>query len=102
MITRIVKMTFRKEETEAFEKLFQERKDNIAAFDGCQGVELLAETTPSPKGSVYFTRSIWMNEESLNNYRKSELFKDTWTKTKALFADKPKAWSTKIVESKFE
>lgn len=90
------------EEIESFEKLFKERKSKIAAFEGCQGVELLAETTASSKGSVYFTRSIWMNEESLNNYRHSELFEDTWKKTKALFADKPEAWSTKIVESKFE
>ena len=44
--------------------------------------------------TICFTYSIWDNEEALNNYRHSELFKNTWAKTKILFDGKPEAWST--------
>lgn len=90
MIVRIVKMTFDKSQVENFLELFNERKPLIRHFDGCQHLELWQE---SGKSNVYFTYSIWDSEEHLNHYRFSELFKDTWAKTKALFADKPQAWS---------
>ncbi len=102
MITRIVKMIFKPELTEAFEALFAERKDLIAGFEGCQSVELLKETQVKKDEAVYFTRSIWIDEESLERYRNSDLFADTWKHTKSKFAGKPAAWSTKIVASKFE
>ena len=31
--------------------------------------------------------------KNLEAYRNSKLFEETWTQTKALFADKPQAWS---------
>jgi heme-degrading monooxygenase HmoA len=102
MITRIVKMIFKPELTSVFEQMFHERKDLIAGFEGCLGVELLKETQSGDEQAVYFTRSIWIDEESLERYRKSDLFADTWKNTKSKFAGKPEAWSTKIVASKFE
>jgi heme-degrading monooxygenase HmoA len=42
---------------------------------------------------VLFTFSIWDSEAALENYRQSDLFRDTWAKTKALFAEKAEAWS---------
>ena len=48
---------------------------------------------------VFFTYSIWTSAEYLDAYRKSKLFRATWTKTKALFADKVQAWSIKEVET---
>ena len=102
MITRIVKMVFRPEEAQAFEALFESKKPLIAASEGCFGVELLKESQPDTSGYVYFTRSIWENEESLEKYRSSALFAETWRLTKAKFADRPEAWSTKIVSAKFE
>ncbi len=101
MITRIVKMTFRSEEAVNFEALFHERSSLISGFPGCKGVELLKEESDS-NSLTYFTRSIWIDDASLQAYRSSELFADTWKQTKAKFADKAEAWSTKIVESKFE
>ena len=47
--------------------------------------------------NVFFTLSFWENEEALNAYRDSELFKTTWAKTKILFSDKPQAWTTEVV-----
>jgi len=90
MILRIVKMTFREDETENFLALFNERKSLIRTFEGCSHLELWQQAgTPN----VFFTYSMWESEQHLDHYRFSELFKDTWAKTKALFADKPQAWS---------
>jgi len=101
MIIRLVKMTFHANNAQAFEALFKERHAKIAGFEGCTGVELLKEME-SNDTVVYFTRSRWIDDEDLQRYRQSDLFKDTWEKTKALFAGKPEAWSTKIVASQFE
>lgn len=90
MIVRIVKMTFLENEVVHFLALFNERKSLIRHFDGCRHLELWQD---AGKSNIYFTYSIWDSEEHLNHYRFSELFKDTWLKTKALFADKPQAWS---------
>ncbi len=90
MIVRIVQMSFREEEVDNFLSLFNERKQRIRHFDGCNQLELLQDANHS---NIYFTYSIWESEKHLDHYRFSEFFKDTWTKTKALFNDKPQAWS---------
>lgn len=90
MIVRIVQMTFQEAEIDNFLSLFEERKQLIRNFDGCQHLELWQD---EHKKNIFFTYSIWNSETHLNHYRFSDLFKDTWTKTKALFADKPNAWS---------
>lgn len=90
MIIRIVKMTFRPEETTAFQALFETRKHLIRGFAGCLHLELWQDAQ-SPE--IFFTYSHWESEEHLNKYRFSELFKDVWSQTKALFAAKPEAWS---------
>ena len=71
----------------------------IRSFDGCSHLELWQQAGTS---NVFFTYSWWESEDHLNKYRFSELFKDTWAKTKALFAAKPEAWSVEqrlVVES---
>ena len=90
MIVRIVQMSFREEEVKNFLVLFNERKQRIRYFDGCHQLELLQDANHS---NIYFTYSIWESEKHLDHYRFSALFKDTWTKTKVLFNNKPQAWS---------
>ncbi len=91
MIKRFVKLTFRPEATQAFlDEVFAPSKERIRAFPGCQHMELLRHTELP---NVMFTFSIWDSEEALDNYRQSDLFRDTWAKTKALFAEKAEAWS---------
>ncbi len=97
MIVRLVKMVFKPEEAPNFEALFNSRKSLIAGSSGCQSVELLKDVTSSETEHVYFTRSIWDDEISLDKYRSSPLFAETWKLTKAKFAGKPEAWTTKIV-----
>lgn len=90
MIIRIVQMTFQEKYIADFEKLFQERKETIRGFQGCNHLELWQD---AKNKAIFFTYSKWDSEHHLNQYRFSDFFKDTWTKTKALFAEKPQAWS---------
>ena len=90
MITRIVRMTFLPEKTANFLEIFNHSKEKILAFKGCKQIELLNDIHQS---NVFFTHSVWENEDHLEQYRQSELFRNTWAKTKVLFQDKPQAWS---------
>jgi len=90
MIIRIVQMTFKQEHIKEFTDLFSERKQTIRSFPGCTHLELWQD---SDDETIFFTYSIWNTEADLNHYRFSEFFKDTWGKTKALFAAKPQARS---------
>ncbi len=90
MIVRIVQMNFDPEKVNEFQLLFEERKHTIRNFTGCKHLELWQDAHHS---NIFFTYSIWESEDSLNHYRFSDFFKDTWSKTKPLFIDKPQAWS---------
>ena len=90
MFVRIVKMHFHADKITDFEAIFERKKELIRASKGCQLLELYQDKT-NPE--IFFTYSYWEAAEDLENYRKSELFKEVWAKTKALFNDKPQAWS---------
>ena len=90
MILRIVKMQFLPEHVPSFLHLFEERKERIRRVDGCKHLELWRDAHDP---TIFFTYSHWENEAKLNHYRFSPLFKDTWSKTKSLFAAKAEAWS---------
>jgi hypothetical protein len=96
MITRIVKMTFQVDQIHAFVQLFEQSKYKIRQFPGCLHLELLQDFK---KTYIYYTYSIWIDEESLENYRKSEFFRATWAKTKIMFESKPEAVSLYQVAS---
>lgn len=90
MIIRIVKMEFRSDAVSTFLQLFEERKQLIRSFEGCQHLELWHHATVE---NIFFTYSHWESEQALDKYRFSALFKDTWAKTRILFSEKPEAWS---------
>lgn len=96
MIVRIVKLQFKEEEIEAFKSYFDSISHLIRNFDGCQRLELLQEIH---QPSIFFTYSYWNDEQSLENYRNSDLFKSFWTVAKSKFSQKAEAWShSKIAE----
>lgn len=95
MIVRIVRMTFAPEKTEAFLEIFNGSKGKIRSFPGCHHLELWQDASAP---GVFTTYSHWENEQALENYRRSELFKTTWAKTKVLFAAKPVAWSNRVFD----
>ncbi len=95
MIIRIVRMTFQEEKVERFLDNFRAAKDHIRAFEGCNHVELLRDIDHR---QVFFTYSYWKSPEHLEAYRRSDLFRSTWGKTKPLFAAPPEAWSVESLE----
>ena len=87
---RYVIMKFREGKTEEFLSLFESKKHLIASFHGCEHLELLrSEKHPD----WFMTFSIWKNEDCLENYRKSVLFEQVWSKVKPLFCYKAEALS---------
>ncbi|MBL7946928.1 MAG: antibiotic biosynthesis monooxygenase [Flavobacteriales bacterium] len=90
MIVRIVKMTFRPEETARFQALFEGWKPKIRSFPGCRHLELLHDVN-DPR--IFFTYSHWNGAEDLEKYRVSEVFASVWPVVKTLFAAPAEAWS---------
>lgn len=84
-------MTFKSNKIEDFLKIFDESKNKIAGYEGCDYLELVRD---KDNKNIFFTISKWKGETYLERYRNSKLFKTTWAKTKILFEDKPLAWST--------
>jgi heme-degrading monooxygenase HmoA len=89
-IIRIVRMTFTQETLLQFESVFKKHEVAIGGQSGCFHVELVKD---SINPLVRATVSRWDSEESLNNYRKSELFGVVWPETKRLFAAAPEVVS---------
>lgn len=83
-------MVFVPEKVNDFLKVFNASKDKIRTFEGCTNLELLNDIENK---NIFFTYSYWQSEGHLNKYRDSQLFKETWSKTKILFSAKPEAWS---------
>ena len=90
MFVRIVKMSFHSKFVTDFLEMFDEKKMLIRNTDGCKLLELYQDKS-NPE--IFFTYSYWESENDLQNYRNSELFKETWAQTKTYFNDKPQAWS---------
>lgn len=95
MLVRVVRMTFREEAVEAFLENFEANKQKIRNFPGCSHLELWQD---EDNKNIFMTYSHWQSEESLNQYRDSELFKTVWSFTKTLFAEKPVAFSSKKIQ----
>lgn len=90
MIKRIVKMSFKAENIDAFKTIFENNWQKIKNFEGCNHVELLQD---KHNQQIFFTYSVWQSENDLNNYRQSKLFETVWAGTKVLFNAKPEAWT---------
>lgn len=90
MMIRLVDMEFRPEERLRFLQVFDESKSAIASFPGCLRLELINDKSNPNRFCTY---SYWDKEESLENYRNSDLFKSTWSKTKPLFSRRAEASS---------
>ncbi|MCO6485665.1 MAG: antibiotic biosynthesis monooxygenase [Saprospiraceae bacterium] len=89
-VERLVCMTFRHEEVETFLSFFQEVGGRIRQQPGCMYLALWRDRFDR---RVLFTHSRWATLESLEAYRESTLFKETWAWTRGLFAEKARAWS---------
>ncbi|MBK9222776.1 MAG: antibiotic biosynthesis monooxygenase [Saprospiraceae bacterium] len=96
MIIRFVKMYFKPAEINTFKTIFFESSPLIKSFPGCLDVKLLQDKL---NPTILSTLSHWNSIEDLEAYRKSNLFKTTWAKTKILFDAKPEANSFEQVKN---
>ena len=90
MFVRIVKMSFHTKYIPDFLAMFDEKKQSIKDREGCEFLELYQDQN-NPE--IFFTYSHWRHVDDLEAYRNSDLFKNVWKQTKAMFNDKPYAWS---------
>ena len=94
MLIRIVKMEFQEALISDFKALFEEVSPKIRNFEGCKHLDLWQDQN---NPCVIFTHSHWQSPKDLENYRQSDFFADTWSKTKQLFGGKPHAWSVEKI-----
>ena len=94
MIVRIVKMEFQADKANDFEALFKSIKHKIVQTEGCFHLELWRDVDNQ---NVFFTYSKWQSELFLDKYKQTDIFRNAWPKTKAMFAQKPAAWSVKQI-----
>lgn len=90
MLVRIVKLTFDPTKINLFLENFHKHKIEIRNFEGCRLLEVYQDKN---KSNLFFSYSYWDSEETLENYRNSELFSDLWNTIKVYFIEKPEAWS---------
>jgi quinol monooxygenase YgiN len=81
-IQRLVRMSFQTDRISDFMEVFEDSKEKIRNFPGCLALNLIVDFEDS---SIIYTSSIWRAIEDLENYRNSELFIQTWRKTKIHF-----------------
>jgi (4S)-4-hydroxy-5-phosphonooxypentane-2,3-dione isomerase len=74
MITRIVRMTISPDKVDQFRKYFYNSCQRIRGSSGCTHLELFCDASAE---NVMITYSKWEDENALNAYRDSLLFKET-------------------------
>jgi heme-degrading monooxygenase HmoA len=90
MFIRIVRMHFTEAGVEEFLDIFNDNKIAIRNFPGCSHLQLLKDADDP---LCFSTLSYWDNPESLENYRKSELFGKVWGRVKTLFSERSQAFT---------
>jgi len=90
MIIRIVKMHFTEAGVEEFLDIFNRNKEAIRNFPGCIHLQLLKDHDDP---TSFATLSHWNDNDSLDNYRKSEIFGQVWGSVKPLFSERSHAFS---------
>lgn len=93
-VRRVVRLTIKPDSLDAFIRIFESSKDEISSQPGCLGVTLWQDTRWP---NIVTTYSIWVHEDALNDYRNSVFFRETWAKTKPLFAAPPIAHSYDVI-----
>lgn len=83
-------MHFTESGVEEFLDIFNENKTAIRNFPGCSHLQLLKDQDDT---LCFTTLSYWNKPESLENYRRSELFGKVWGHVKTLFSERSQAFS---------
>lgn len=89
-------MTFRPDAVDMFLEHFDRVAPRIRHVPGCQHLELWQDARFPNCCTTY---SHWRDEEALDAYRRSDLFRSTWDEVKSLFAARPLAYSNHRLRS---
>lgn len=90
MLIRIVRMHFTEAGVGEFLQIFEKNMKAIRSVKGCSHLQLLKDVDDP---LTFTTLSYWDDSQSLDNYRKSELFGSVWGSVKTLFAERSQAFS---------
>ena len=90
MLIRIVRLTLHPGTIQTFLDHFDAVSPHIRNFPGCMHLELWQDLEAS---HIITSCSHWSHVNALEHYRHSDLFKDTWTKVRPLFAARAEAFS---------
>ncbi|MFO8231264.1 MAG: antibiotic biosynthesis monooxygenase [Longimonas sp.] len=93
MLIRIVRLTLAPSRVAEFHAHFQEVAPRIRQVEGCRHLELWTDATYP---NVVITHSHWTNDDALQAYRHSEVFRTAWSAVKPLFAARPEAFSATV------
>jgi len=96
MLVRIVRMSFRENRVADFLDVYDEIATTIRSFSGCRHIELWKDADAP---AAYTTYTLWTNNEALQTYRESSLFRETWAKIKPMFESPASAHSYHRVTS---
>ena len=78
-------------------RLINYSKNAIRSFPGIAALHLYRDSSDK---RIFFTYSVWDSSSSLEKYRRSELFRNVWEQTRAMFDTKAEAWSLdKVTEA---
>lgn len=97
MLIRTVRLTFAPAHVTSFLDLFRVARPRILAREGCRHLELWQDARYP---NVFTTYSLWTGPDALEAYRESDLFRETWARTKPMFAAPPVAQSHHEVDAR--
>ena len=83
MLIRLVRLTLKPTSVASFQEKFAVIAPQIRRSPGCHRLDLWLDLDSS---HIVTTYSEWDSVSSLNNYRKSDLFKVNWALVKPMFA----------------
>ena len=96
MLIRIVRLTLAPRHVSDFHTHFETVAPRIRQFEGCEHLELWTDATYP---NVVITHSHWTDDDALQAYRESEVFRSAWAAVKPLFAARPEAFSATVAHS---
>lgn len=88
-------MKIKESEISNYTKFIGSVQNDIRNFEGCEHLKILNDINDK---TIFFSYSYWQDEESLENYRKSDFFQSIWPEIKQWFVAKPEAWSLNKVD----
>jgi quinol monooxygenase YgiN len=89
-IIRIVRMHFTEAGVDEFLNIFEQNREKIRSFPGCTHLDLLRD---AEEPNTFATLSHWDSQQSLDAYRRSELFASVWGRVKTLMSERTQAFS---------